>query len=294
MKPILSSLALCLAFIMQPVQADLDDDCKKILDAAQQVYRSLFPGKPKTQFIDSWCYRHYKTKEFGDIYAGINRSTKDEFKFKGVHLLGKPFGDTPYYVGQADVVLASLKEQLNDTSQQNEICDNNDLSSQITYRTQDDTTYVSTNGQCIELPEGRGICDTPSEKDEDFKAIETNVHLLTRTTIFNLEVTGINIPGVDLDSIVQQASNHCTIHAPSEIENHTVHSDICIDVTRQITSSLGGISIPGLEPPITTRYEGTSILTRVDDCFDTDANSIVNVVTGEVWQNKNGNFVKVN
>ena len=291
MKLLLSSfLFLCLPLIVQPAQANQKEVCKEILDIAQEIYPQIFPGKPKTNLIGPWCFRCYT----GGVCAGTHLSDNSEFKNNGVYTLGGGFGDSPYYVGQSSDVLAALRSQRPDNSKQNDICDTEGLPDVIDYQHEGDTSYITTHGQCVELPENRGICDTPAVRDDDNKPVKTNIHLLTKTSITNLEVSGINTPGFDLESIVQQASNHCIIHAPTDINKHTVHTDICIDVTRQITDSLGGFTIPGFNPPITTRYEGTSTMTRVKDCFDTNAESISDLVTKELWLNKNGSFVKAN
>lgn len=291
MKILLSSFALCITFIMQPIQAAaLDGSCEQILNNAQKLYSDIFPGNPKTLFIGPWCFRSYDNDELGDIYAGIYRSKDGVFKYEGAYTLGGPFGNSPNYVGQTGSVIEFLNSQLYSNSQ-NGICDTIGLSDDITYRTEGDTTYVSTNGRCIELPANRNICDALPEIDEHHTPIETGRHVLSTTDVSSFELSGINTPG--FDSIAQNIANQktCIIHAPTEFTNHTVHTDICLDITKL----MGDLSaIPGINPPITMRYKGTTNSTKVDDCFNTNAASISNIVTHELWFNENGTFVKFN
>lgn len=292
MKFALNALALCTTFLIQPAQADLNNDCEFILDSAQQLYPDWFPTNEQSQFLGPWCFRYYDNK-YGDTYAGIYRGQDGEFNYKGVYTLGGPFGDTPLYIDQTNGIITFLNSQLGN-NEQNSICDTHGIPDEFEYRQEGNTTYVTTNGKCIELPENRNICDTHPEIDGNHEPVATGINLLIQGDTTEFEISGIDIPGIG--SMLQLATNqsYCIVHAPNAALNHTVHTDTCLDITKTINSQFGGLSIPGINPPVTTRFKGTSTFTQVDDCFNTGADSIFNLVTQEFWFNNNGSYVKSN
>ena len=87
---------------------------------------------------------------------------------------------------------------------------------------------------------------------------------------------------------------HCTINAPAESANLIINSDVCYDMTSAFEGQFG--SIPGMTitPPITMAIKNTVTSQTVADCFATDASSISDTFTNEVWVKQNGSFVKVN
>lgn len=294
MKLTLSPIALSLAMLIQPVQADLISDSEHIMDAAQQVYSELFPSAQATQTLGPWIYRFYPTT---GIYVGINQQDS------GVYLLGGAFGSSPYYVGQASDILAILQSQLDTTNNnQNDICDTRNIPDGFSYNQTGNTITVTTNGQCIQLPEVQNFCDTIPETDTSGQPVATGIHVLTQTNIISLDFSGIeiNIPGFPnpLDSTAQDLINNtntCLINAPTELTNYTVNSDICLDITNQ----LGTItSIPGMldiTPPVTTHFTGTSLTTVVNDCFATSAATIIDLVTQATWvKNETGVYTQIN
>ena len=281
MKISFTPIVLGLA-IMLPVHADLVSDSEQILNDAQTVYRDLFPSNQTTQTFDPYRYRFYPLT---GIYLGINQNDA------GVYLLGGIFGDTPKYVDQTDKVIALLKAQINGSDSSNsksDICDTSNIADGFSYRREGNTTYISTNGQCIAVPENRNSCETLPETDANQQPIATGIHVVGQTSVLKFEITGLNVP--DLDATVQSQINQktCVIHAPRELANQTIHQDICLDMTSQLGN------FPGATPPVTNRFEGTVSFTKVDDCFKTDAAIITNLVTKEGWVNQNGTFVKAN
>ena len=252
------------------------------MDDAQIVYRGLFPSNQTTQTFDPYRYRFYPST---GIYLGINQNDA------GVYLLGGSFGDTPVYVDQTDKVSTLLKAQMSGgetSNNKSDICDTSNISDGFTYRREGNTTYISTDGQCIAIPENSNACETLPETDANQQPIETGIHVVGQTSILKFEITGLDVPG--LDAIVQSQVNQktCVIHSPRELANQTIHQDICFDMTSQLGN------LPGATPPVTNRFEGTVSFVKVDDCFKTDAAIITNLVTKEAWANQNGNFVKVN
>jgi hypothetical protein len=267
---------------MQPVHADIVSDGEQIMNDAQTVYRDLFPSNQTTQTFDPYRYRFYPST---GIYLGVNQNDA------GVYLLGGSFGDTPKYVDQTDKVISLLKAQMNggDTSDsKSDICDTSNIPDGFIYRLEGNTTYISTNGQCIAVPENRNSCETLPETDANQQPVETGIHVLSQSSVTDFEITGLDVPGFDATAQSQINQKTCVIHALKELTNQTIHSDICLDMTSQLGS------LPGATPPVTNRYKGTVSFTKVDDCFKTDAAIITNLVTKEGWVNKNGTFVKVN
>lgn len=276
-------MALSLAIVMQPAQADLTSDSEQIMNDAEKAFTAFFPSKQATQVVDPFRFRFYPSS---GIYLGINQNDA------GVYLLGGSFGNTPFYVDQTDSVIALLISQLDNINNgKNAVCNTEDIPSSLEYRQEGDTTHITTNGQCVVLPENRSPCDIAAEKDSNDQPVATGVHVLSQTSVANFEVRGIEIPG--FDSLIEQTATQttCVIHAPAELTNHTVHLDICVDITNQL-DDFG--SLPGINPPVTTLFTGTATINKVDDCFNTDAGSITNVVTDEIWLNQNGTFIKSN
>lgn len=276
-------IAICLAVLIQPVKADLISDSEQIMNDAEQVYPQFFPSNQVTQVFDPYRYRFYPSS---GIYLGINQN--DE----GVYLLGGSFGNTLNYIGQTDNVIALLNSQMGggSSSGKAEICNTSEIPDGFSYRQDGDTTFVTTNGQCIVLPENKNICDTNPETDASGNVIATGINVFSQMDITKFEISGIDSPG--FDSIAQEMTNQkiCIIHAPTDFPKHTVDADICLDITNQ----LGDLSaIPGVTPPVTTRFESISSSVVVDDCFTTDASLISNLVTDELWLNQNGSFVKI-
>ena len=285
MMKFFSSIAICLALIFQPAQADLVNDSEQIMNDAQQVYPQFFPSSQTTLEFSPYRYRFYPSTE---IYLGINQNDS------GVYVLGGAFGSSQVYIDNTVNVMALLKSQVGDGNNngRSTVCDTRNIPSGFTYRHEGNTTYVTTNGQCLVLPENSNACKPKAETDNEGKAIATGVHLLSDVSVKSIEITGFNIQG--FDSIAQGLANQkiCIIHAPTAFTNHTVIADICLDITNQL-GDLSLLPAGTVTPPVTSRSETTTVSVKVDDCFNTDATAITNLVTEEVWIEQNGSFVKV-
>ncbi len=285
MKLFFTLIAISLTFIVQPVQADLVSDSEQIMNDAQQVYPQFFPSNQNTLVFAPYRYRFYSST---GIYLGINQNDS------GVYVQGGSFGNSPVYINNTVNVIALLKSQMGNGSSDSRsaICDTRDIPTGFSYRHEGNTTYVTTNGQCLVLPKNSNACKPKAETNNSGTPIATGIHLLSDVTVNNIEVTGFNVSG--FDSLAKGVTNQkiCIIHAPTIFTNHTVISDICLDITNQ----LGDLSLfPAgtITPPVTARSETTAVSVKVDDCFNTDASTITNLVTEEVWTNQNGSFVKV-
>lgn len=285
MKLAYTPLAIALLFSMQTAQADLVSDSELLMDNAQKVYATFFPSNEPTQVSPPWRYRFYPATA---TYLGINQDDS------GVYLLGGAFGNSPLYVDKVDAVLILLNSQLSGAGageSKSAICNTSSIPDGLVYTYSGNTVNITTNGQCVKVPDSSNFCDVNPETDASGVPVETNIHVLTATNINNFKLEGISFPGVD-NMLKQQMANNktCIMHAPTEFLNYTVNTDICLD----ITDTLSGSGIP-LSGPVTTHLQSSSVSTQVNDCFATDANSIVNIVTQEVWtKGETGGFTKIN
>lgn len=293
MNRLFSSLALCMAFIVQPAQATFTDDCNTVLNGAQQSFAGIFPGNPPNQFFGNWCFRSYP----GVLLAGITSGDSD-FQ-PGVYVMGPPFANTPTFVGTVNEVLVMLGLPADSgSSDQAAICDtSNNEASGIIQTQEDNKIKITTNGQCVKPPKNNSFCEVSPETDDDGGFVETGIHALTTTDVNSVIFSGFDIPDIPgipgfsnpLESIVDSfASKTCIIHAPEEISNFEIETDICLDLTDEVKG------IPGVMPPVTVKFQGLSTMEIVNDCFQTDADSITNLVTEQIWIRQNGNFVEIN
>lgn len=264
--------------------AAVQDDAETIFDWAEKAYSSFFSSKQNTNAAGQWLYRYYPTT---DIYLGVN---KDD---SSVYVLGGAFGNKPVYI---DKIPAVLKMKTNGEAPvgNNGTCDTSKAPKGISYTQNGNTTTITTNGQCVDLP-SQGLCTPPAA------ASATNIHVLTYNQTSSSKMQGIDfsMSGMPnpLETLGDNISNskNCTIHAPVDFGSQIVNYDVCYNL-----SSQPGISdlqsIPGVltvTPPITMKTVGSLRNETVPDCFKTDAATITNLVTKEIWVKQNGAFVKL-
>jgi hypothetical protein len=162
----------------------------------------------------------------------------------------------------------------------------------VSYNQSGNTTTVTTNGQCIPLP-ATSICRPPAVQSA------TGASVLSSTNLTSFSMGGISVaPGLPnpFDLIAQgfATTKSCVRNVPSNYSTYTVNMDVCYDITSQLGSAAQ--SIPGVmtvTPPITERLQGNVVNTPVADCFATDATSVVDALTNEVWAKQNGSWVKI-
>ena len=278
MKRLIKPLAICLALIVLPAHAAIDERCEPILNATEIAFSELFPPGPVTQVIDSLCFRAYTV---GNItrYAAINAS-KTSFLDVGVYVLGPPFGDTPTYIGTTDQVQAILDNltggEGGNTGES--ICDNSNSEVSGIKTFQDgDTITITTEGKCVKLPKNNSLCDIKAEKQEDGTFKPTDIHMLTTTNLVSYSITGLDIPGFlnPLDPFAKSFANStCLIHVPERTFNYKSHTDVCFDISELAQG------IPGIPDIVTMQLIADSSSVIVDDCSKTGADTILNLVTG--------------
>ncbi|MBK7352766.1 MAG: hypothetical protein IPI97_07645 [Nitrosomonas sp.] len=280
---VLSFCAISLLSSSYTALADTASDTETLLNWAEKTFPHFFPSKQATHSTEPWLYRFYP--ETG-IYAGVN---KDDIN---VYTLGGPWGSNPTLIDS----LSSLIAQINNSGGNGNIasCDTTNTIPGITYSQSGNVITVTSNGQCVTAPDqnATNLCPIPKQ------TTPTGVSILSTNTVTRSNISGItaSIPGL-LDpflSLISTSSNakHCTRNAPNENTNIIVNSDLCFDITAQLSDLIGAIDGITVSPPITLSTAGTYTSQVVPDCFSTDATTITDAVTGEFWVKENGSFVK--
>lgn len=267
------------------VHASITSDAEKLLNWAENTYPSIFPSRQATQNIEPWLFRHYPES---NIYAGVNKSDNN------VYAMGGPWGDTPVLID----TLTNLINHINSSGGSSGVaaCDTSNALPGFSYSQSGNVVTVTTNGACVTAPElsNTNLCKVPEQ------ATASGISSLGSNTITASRIEGISttIPGLPnpFQAIVDAAANvkHCTINAPAESANLVVNSDLCLDITAPLSSTLGSLPVEGIvvTPPVKYYTQGTYTNQIVADCFATDAVSISDAYTGEVWVNQGGSFVK--
>ena len=282
-------LSACTFFLLcntHSVLADTASDTETLLNWAEKTYPKIFQSHQATQNIEPWLYRYYP--ESG-IYAGVNKNDNS------VYVLGGPWGNNPTVID----TLASLINEINNSGGSGGIaaCDTANVLAGVTYSQSGNVVTVTTNGHCVAAPDltNTNLCQVPQQ------TTASGISLLSSNTITASSIAGIStsIPGLPnpFQAIVDAAANvkHCTMNAPAETANLVVNSDLCLDITTAITGAIGSLPIDGIviTPPVNYFTKGTYTSQSVPDCFETDATTISDALTGEVWINQGGGFVKV-
>lgn len=274
-------LALLLAGHIQLALADIVGDTEKILNWAEKAFPEFFPSHQITQTFDIWRYRYYP--ETG-IYTGVN--TLDETGY----VMGGVFGNEPVRIGP----VTDLLDEVARSGENGSIaaCDTSEVPDGMIFRQSGNVVDISTNG-CIKLPEddNGNLCEPPGQLSA------TGIHLLMTTEILENNFSGITIANPSYQEIINQNRVNgkiCIINAPTENIDLTINFNVCYDVTAEYQQYSGtpGITI---NPPVTHTTRGSSRMLRVDDCFATDADMVVDAFTDETFvrNSQTGNLEKL-
>ncbi len=265
-------------------KADTASDAEKLLNWAETTFPQYFPTHQGTQSIEPWLFRYYPEAQ---VYAGVNKTDNN------VYVLGGAFGNTPVRIDS----LSSLITQINNSGGNGGIagCDTSKIPAGISYSQSGNVVTVTTNEQCVPAPDlaASNLCQASKQ------TVASGISLLGSNTVSSSQISGLTITGfpIDIKQIVDTAANvkHCTKNAPAETANIIVNSNLCFDVTTAITSLIPA-GIPGVvtNPPVTYRTAGTFTSQTVADCFSTDATTVNDAFTGEIWnRNKEGILEKI-
>lgn len=202
-------------------------------------------------------------------------------------------GDDPTLID----TLPNLITQITDSGGHGGIaaCDMSNVPAGIAYSQSGNVVTVTSNGQCVPAPDltNTNLCSAPKQ------TTASGVSLLGSNTVTTSKIEGlkINIPGPPdpIKGIVDASANvkHCTMNAASEAANLVVNSDLCFDITSAITGLLAGLPVD-MTPPVKYFTAGTYKSETVADCFTTEATTVSDAFTGEIWVRKNGVFEKIN
>lgn len=280
---LISTSALILLVKANFASANLAADTERLLNWAETTFPQYFPSHQGTQSIEPWLFRFYPESQ---VYAGVNKSDNS------VYVLGGSFGDTPTRIDS----LVNLMTQVNNSGGNGSIagCDTSTVPAGISYSQSGNVVTVTTSGQCVPAPDlsNSNLCKPPKQ------TAPSGISLLGTNTVSSSQITGITVTGfpIDLKQIVDATANvkHCTKNAPVETANIIVNSDLCFDVTTAIASIIPP-GTPGIvtNPPVLYSTKGTFTTQTVADCFATDATTVTDSYTGEVWiRNKAGIFEK--
>lgn len=271
---------LGLLLSVNPATAATTNEIETLFNWAENTYPELFPDHQITQTVDPWIFRHYPAT---GIYAGVNNNE--------VFVLGGPWGlGSPTFID----TLPNLLAQIQGTGGNGSVpaCNNTVVIPDGMVITQNgNIVNITTNGQCIKIPdsENTNFCEPPAPHHP------TGISILSTNTVSSSQITGITtdlpvLPGLDLFNVFSQNSSSCIINAQEELTNLVVNSNVCFDMTDQLSDLT---EIPGvtITPPVTVTTATSSTHERVSDCFATNAAFITNIYTGESWMNFNGNFI---
>ncbi|SDY27580.1 hypothetical protein [Nitrosomonas sp. Nm58] len=278
---ILSACSLALLGGTHFALADTASDTETLLNWAEKTYPQFFPSHQTTQSIDPWLFRHYPE---ANIYAGVNKHENNAY------VMGGPWGNEPTLID----TLPNIINHIADTGGNGGIaaCNTANVPAGLVFTQKDNVVNVTTNGRCIEIPSNTNFCETPKQP------AETGISVLSASSVATTTWSGITL-SIPFDPSTFSASNvkHCTIHAPAEQANLIVNTDICMDMTKQLENQLMPLIAQGLAtvtPPITLTTQSTFQSQQVADCFATDATTIYNAVTQEMWIKGDGGFTKIN
>ncbi len=264
--------------------ADTAGDTETLLNWAEKTYPQFFPSHRTTQSIEPWLFRHYP--EAG-IYAGVNKHENNAY------VMGGPWGDQPTLID----TLPNIINHIANTGGNGGIsaCNTANVPAGLVLTQSNNVVNVTTNGQCIEIPSNANFCETPVQP------AETGISVLSTSSVAatpKLEGIQFSFP-IDISPFVSSFAGgvkHCTINASAEQANLIVNTDICMDMTKQLESQLADWVASGyatVTPPITLTTQSTFQSQKVADCFATDATTIYNAFTQEMWIKEGSGFTKI-
>jgi hypothetical protein len=176
----------------------------------------------------------------------------------------------------------------------NAACNTASAPAGVSYAMNGNKVTVTTHGQCIPLPD-TALCSAPPVPQA------TGVSVLTTMRIDTFQMSGINInfPGIPnpLDAMGRQLANvsTCVRNVPADYSTYEINADVCYDITDKVdTTSLQAAGpMISVTPPITEKFQGTIVNTPVADCFATDAATISDAFTHELWiRQADGSYLK--
>jgi len=268
------------------VRADLSTDAEVLFNWAEQNYSDFFPTVAKTQTFNEWTYRFYPKT---GIYVGVNKNDQSAY------LLGGRFGNNPVFVGKLSDLLVQATATTGDSSTgHSAVCNANQLPPGMSINGSGNDITLTTNGACIEISQQGAFCQPESQSTASGTSVySNNSQLNTSTSGLTINTQGIPDPTAMIKEQLF-SKNVCFLNAPDSFSQAVIHYDMCFDLTNQLKTVQ---SIPGvieLTPPITMSLTGQTTNQIVNDCFATDAKTVVDLFNNETYIRQNGTFVKLN
>ncbi len=268
------ALSFCMfVFLGTANLASADPEIETIFNWAENNFAELFPSHQTTQVIEPWTFRHYPSTE---IYVGA--------KDNEIFVLGGPWGQNPTFIDSVPNLITQIAVSGGNGSIPG--CNTANSPSGMKFTQNGNVIHITTNGQCIPLPENTNFCVLPAP------SAPTGVSLLRSANITSSEIKGVamEIPGV-LDSSVFADNNQCTINVSTEAIDQIESKDICLDITEQVSPFSALLE---LDPPVTIAFVGTTTNQIVPDCFATNAATVSDAFTGESWKRgADGSFIQI-
>lgn len=270
---------LVLLFSFNPATAATTPQIETLFNWAENTFPELFPDHQITQTVDPWVFRFYPAT---GIYAGVKN---DE-----VFVLGGPWGtENPTFIDTLPSLLAQIQGSGGNGSVP-ACSDTATIPEGMVITQSGNVVNITTNGQCIVVsnPENTNFCEPPAPSQP------TGISILSTNNVNSFQTTGItlnlppNLPN-PLDFFTQNTAT-CIINAQEALTSQVVNSNICLDITDQL-SQLSGFPGVTISPPVTITTVTSSTNQRVADCFATSAAFITDIFSGESWVNVNGSFV---
>lgn len=144
------------------------------------------------------------------------------------------------------------------------------------------TITVTTNGQCITVP--TAVACMPSSSQA------TGINVLLTSNIQSFHLSGITFNMAGMSNVFDTAASSygntsaCIRNAPAGFSDLTINTDVCYDITDQMSSSLQPLLGTGLVTvtyPITTSLKSNTTITVVNDCATSGASYTYDALTGK-------------
>ncbi|MDC8445669.1 MAG: copper resistance protein CopC [Nitrosomonas sp.] len=271
-------------------------DTETLLNWAENTYAEFFPDHQITQNIEPWLFRHYPQT---NIYAGVNTNDNN------VYVLGGPWGNNPAFIDTLSNLSALIANSNNNnngngnnSNNRTPTCDTTNAPAGLLYTQNSTIVNVTTNGECIPLPENTNLCPIPQQTSA------TGISLITFYTATSSVIKGVEnpfYPAMSASAFTPTReileAQYCTINAPEETVSLIVNADFCYDMTAEINESTLPImrGTTTINPPVTFATKGVfKTVVSQRDCFASGATIITDAATGEMWKRQeDDSYIKV-
>lgn len=277
--------------------ADVAADADTILNWAETTYPDFLTSHEVTKTYQQWRFRYYAKT---DLYIGINAQDNRVYA-----LFGSPgaamvnLGSVDGFLQQAttSAVAPTINEPVVEVPvivttpiEPAPACDQGYTPAGLSYAQNGNAVRVTSNGQCVAFPMVDMCLPTTP--------VAGGLSVLKRMNIQSYVLKGISfaIPSVaqTLDPQIRNAANikTCVKNVPQNFAAMGLSVDGCFDVSDRVKDFPTIKGLITVTPPVGMQLQGDISTEVVADCFSTDALIVTDAVTHEIWDNKNGKFIK--